>query len=85
MQKGPVFPAPFFMDFCAILVVMKALRSEFATRILKDPESARALMQATLRAGYGPENGVKITARPVKDDGTRGDSVRINVHFVPRA
>ncbi len=83
--ERPGFSGPFFLDFCAIFLSMKALKSEFAKSILRDPESARALLKATLRAGYGPENGVSITVRPLQEDGTRLSPVTINVHKVPKA
>lgn len=62
-------------------MVMKALQSAFAKAILQDPDSARALREALGRAGYGPQNGVAITVRPVQPDGTRADPVPVNVHY----
>jgi hypothetical protein len=64
---------------------MKALKSEFAKSILRDPESARALQWASLKAGYYPQNGVKITVHPVDKDGTRCAPVQVNVHYVHSA
>ena len=66
-------------------MAMKALKSDFAKRVLKDPESASALSDAILRAGYGPENGVKVTVYPVGGNALRGRPVVVNAHFVPKA
>ncbi len=64
---------------------MKALKSEFAKSILRDPQSARALHSALSRAGYGPQNGVNVTVHPIRKDGTRGVPVQVNVHYVHKA
>ncbi len=63
-------------------MLMKALKSEFAESILRDPESARALREALRKAGYLPQNGVKITVHPTQKDGTREAPVVVNVHYV---
>ena len=64
---------------------MKALKSDFARQVLKDPASAQLLRQAVRQAGYGPDHGVCVTVHPVRDDGVRGHAVAVNVHFVPKA
>lgn len=64
---------------------MKALRSERARRILKDPENRKILSNAMLRAGYGVGNAVSVIVHPVMDNGQRGQPEKINVYFVPKA
>lgn len=61
---------------------MKALKSKLARHILRDPESARVLREATMQAGYGPENGVVVTVRPVRADDQPGESICVNVYYV---
>ena len=74
-----------FHVFYVIFLAMKALKSDFAKRVLKDPESARALSGVESRIGDGPENGVKVTVYPVGDDGLRAPPVVVNARFVPKA
>lgn len=64
---------------------MKAMKSEFAKSILRDPKSAHALERALTKAGYYPRNGVVITVRPMRKDGTLEEPVKVNVHYVPIA
>lgn len=61
---------------------MKALKSKLAGQILRDPESARVLREATMRAGYAPENGVAVTLRPARAGDQPGESIRVNVYYV---
>lgn len=61
---------------------MKALKSKLARHILRDPESARVLREATMQAGYGSEKGVVVTVRPVRADDQPGESIRVNVYYV---
>lgn len=64
---------------------MKALKSQFAQAILRDPESARNLMRAPLKPGFGPASGVRVTVAPVGEDGVRQAPRDIIMMRVPKA
>ena len=64
---------------------MKALKSDFAKRVLANPENRAMLNLAMRSCGLGPANGVSITVVPLNNDGNKAQPVLINVHTVPKA
>ena len=64
---------------------MKALKSEFAKSILRDPESARALCDARIKPGFGAESATDITVTPVGRDGVRMPARTVTVMRVHKA
>lgn len=64
---------------------MKALKSDFAKRVLANPENRAGLDHAMQSCGVGSENGVLITVIPFNNDGTKAQPVLVNLHFVPKA
>lgn len=60
---------------------MKVPRSERASELLSNPQTARLLSDAVRRAGYGPENAVTITVPAQQGK----PAYKLDVYLVPKA
>jgi hypothetical protein len=64
---------------------MKALKSQFAESLLRDPASAQQLRVTQLKPGFGAASAVQFVLAPVDAQGVRQPPMRVTMMRVHKA